>query len=309
MSLLDALSLACTLPDIENIWTLQLADAFANSPAVTAWRVRWLFPEAANLAFSVTSPSNATAIDRFFTDRILDASDSVLAFEHPQLPAGLYVAGRNPGDLRRALDAVCAKYEIMRGLITSFHLLRASFAAQTAQAFLQSELPVLIIGPDSVLYKHTPLATLLLSAEDSEIFIDANRQLAFKSTDTKAIFSSALATAFTRHRIPHKIRCGGYSMTFTAPSPSAGPAMASVVLRKPDTPIRVDVRELQSHFELTLSQARLAKALIGGESPEQYASRVGISRKGVKWHLHPLMKALNVETRDQLVFKLVRWAG
>ncbi len=98
-------------------------------------------------------------------------------------------------------------------------------------------------------------------------------------------------------------------MIFTARSPSAGSAMATVVLRKPDTPIKVDVRELQSHFELTLSQARLAKALIGGENPAQYASRVGISRKGVKWHRHPLMKALNVETRDQLVFKLVRWAG
>lgn len=309
MPLLNALALASTIPEIENIWTGYLATLIGSSTTITAWLVRWVFSETGFHSVSVNSGNPHPAINDFLSSGQVNRNGAtVVALEHPRLPTGLYLAGSNSDDLNAALTSLDAS-QVTQALANSFHVLRAHIATQSIQTLLQSELPVLLIDPGGAIYKYTPLAFALLNAPDSEARLDNNRQLLFRTTANETAFKAALKHAFANHRIPHKIRCAGYSMTFTAASPAARPPMAALVLRKLDLAPKVDVRELQAEFKLTLSQARLAKALIAGETLQEYAERMNLSVKGVKWHLHPLMKRLDCTTRDQLVLKLLRWAG
>lgn len=309
MPLLNSLALASTLPEIESIWRGHLTALIGGSSTITAWLVRWVFSETGFHSVSVNSGYNDPAIDDFLSSgRDNGNGANVIGLEHPHLPTGLYLSGSNPTDLSDALKSLDPS-QITQALANSFHVLRAHIATQSIQTLLQSELPVLLIDPAGAIYKYTPLAFALLHAPDSEARLDNNRQLLFRSPANEIAFKAALKHAFANHRIPHKIRCAGYSMAFTAASPAARPPMAALVLRKLDVAPKVDVRELQAEFKLTLSQARLAKALIAGESLQEYSERMNLSPKGVKWHLHPLMKRLECTTREQLMLKLLRWAG
>lgn len=304
MPLLDALSLSCSLAEIESIWTLHLADAFARVP-ILAWRIRWIFPDNASTSVDITWGEESAVYE--FLDQP-DALRKVATVKHPHIPASIYAAGRDHELIKEALDTFSRAKAVNYALANSFHVLRAHFAAQTTHALFQSELPVILIAPDGHVYRHTPLAFLMLNGDKSQLGL-ADKKLVFRSFDHEATYKTAIAQAFAKPRVPHKIRCAGFSMTFTAAATTSHHPMATVVLRNLDLAPKVDVRELQGEFNLTLSQARLAKALIGGETLQDYANRNRLTPKGVKWHLHPLMKKLDCASRDQLMLKLVRWAG
>jgi DNA-binding NarL/FixJ family response regulator len=88
-----------------------------------------------------------------------------------------------------------------------------------------------------------------------------------------------------------------------------GERIATAMLRKLSLAIEVEAEELRRVLKVSPLQARLAQALLRGDSIIEHAREIGSSESTVRWHLARLMDALGCRRQSDVVLKLARMFG
>lgn len=304
MRLLHSLALAFSIEDVEDAWRRELAAAFQAFPGVRSWVARWTLRDQPQVSVMVAARPDPFArfIERLPPGEVRHgpAGTPVHALTHPQVPASLFVTGDDAASLADAVASVAEP--VVPALALSHTILRAHHVEVAAAMVLAGSSAVFVVDRIGQLLEQSALADALVKDVSSGVSAEGFR-LSFRSRQVQALFRARLAAAFETS-LPQRFRKDSVAVSIAASGP-----VATVVIRRLDRSPEVDIADLRSDFGLTPGQAQLAKAIIDGETVDAYAERKRLSRQGVKWHLSPLMRKLGCERREELVAKLIRWAG
>ncbi len=322
MSLIDTLAIAFTEHDVRDAWISYLAELIRESKAIGAMSVHFVFSDRPRLTTTFATGAHAADIEEFLVRYAGTPHDSapnhdgawnapVVAFSHPLLPAKVYVAGEDRDTLSRAITSLPDTSSLLHALTQSFHALRAHHAALRAQALFDATLPTLLVDKDGRIHALNRHAQPFFDRDGSLLHEDDRGVLVFKRPKLNRDFQTHLAAYFDGHPITRKVR--GNDMVIilngTTTDRHAPPQLVRVTLKRLGQMPHVDVTELQNTLGLTPAQARLAQAMILGETVRDYAARTGLTHKGAKYHLENMMRRLHCKRRDALVRLLVAFAG
>ena len=91
------------------------------------------------------------------------------------------------------------------------------------------------------------------------------------------------------------------------PAPQAAATSALIRVIEPDTRVAVSEEALRDLFDLTLAEARTARALLAGQEPREIAGQLHVGIGTVRTHLHRIFEKTGIQRQSQLVRLLLAY--
>ncbi|WP_414463351.1 helix-turn-helix transcriptional regulator [Hyphomicrobium sp. DY-1] len=313
---------AASEPELLTAWNAFLTQFIAERN-VFGVSIRWVFSEAPCLSRSLTSGPYGEFVATVLQDR------ARLSLDCAELPvrnsewttAGVLLAGvpaaigvsseRGPLAVE-VLKKVCASGRFVEAVGHSFRVLKVQIAVTKAMALESKDATVVIDGAGVVHGRNQAAIALLQNLAGVVRYADDHR-LRFVSRHDEGKFRRALEEVFeegvrARRRLLFDndlvVVLGGASNGW-----GSGERLVTATMRKLSLALEVDAEEVMGLLKVSPLQARLAQALLRGDTIIEHAREIGSSESTVRWHLARLMDSLGCRKQSEVVLKLARMFG
>lgn len=316
---LESVFSAVSEAELLGAWKSYLTQLISESE-VLGFCVRWIFSEVPPLGRSLSLGEfgdNALCQQRRVpTERpevVMRSGAVPLAVVGlADVPVTVGVSSSQGAAAVEVLEQVCARAVFVRALVHSFRVLEAHLSVRKSMLLASGEATV-ILDERGVVHGRNEAAILLFEKLGDVVRWGDDHHLKFVSQKEDRIFGRALAELFEGDTGGcQRVMFGQELMVVLRANSNGGvegERIATAMLRKLSMAIEVDADELVHLLQVSPLQARLAQALLRGDSIIEHAREIGSSESTVRWHLARLMDALGCRRQSDVVLKLARMFG
>lgn len=319
---IDSVLQALTEPELRTAWNTSISQLVSDC-GILGLCVRWVFTRAPRLTQSLVTGPHGAAMESFLNRHPTlpqgNGHAHCLEWEMPiaarglrDVPAEVFVTDARPNRAQEVAMEICGRGGFKAAVAHSYGVLRANFAARNMAVADNSEATLLVDDGGNVHARNDAAAGVLKKTigilEESE-----DHHLRFISRKDDGKFKEGLREAFAdggaRRRLLFNDELVVVVKACRMPLGLSRERLAILTVRKLTEPIEIDEGELTGMLQVSPLQARLAQALLRGDTVISHAESIGCSESTVRWHLARLMDSLGCRKQSDVVLKLSRMCG
>lgn len=235
--------------------------------------------------------------------RVVPWKRRMVAYELKDVPAGVYATGDDEGLLEEVVTDFCHQPAVREALEHSYRILGKDVERMKRTATLTRD-PCLLIDDRRQVHAVNLAAKALLADGIGNLGISAGDQLSFTDRAANARFVRMIEAFFSGLHEEGRTLINSDLLALVSRDRSGylpGERLVLLHLRKLRQPLVLDATRVADMTRLTMSQARLACALVRGRELRQYAEESGIRISTARWHMRKALSNMECESQHELV--------